>query len=496
VRWRRFKSLAEDPILSDNTILLPHGGNDASHKTIFRAGFHTRYANLEVEGVYATGKISDLKSKTLDKIRGKGHAWGPRRRGLLMTSDSRDASFAQLGECECWIRLGEPTAEAIRQALLADEARVVYEPPHVPSQRVVSLRVSSLLCGHDFTVVFNEGLTCLIGGRGSGKSALLEYLRFGLGRSARDTGESSVRDRERELIEDTLLGSDQVSVTLVRDGSVEVWLRTSDNVDQIRVQHESGEEETITPAEARRRFRGRAYYQKQLSTLVVDAEKASEQITSIAAVEFLDQMRAVDADFEAAKRSVGAAVGRYEEFCVAQAQLNAANASIADIRRRILATEDLLNRAGWSDADRSILSQQPIYDRAHAYLKQVRDERKGTRDTIIDLKNALLRVLLETFPGIETFDEIVDLSEAVKDTRTSVTQILDSALATLSEFASSVDESEKAFEARSAAFKEEHAGAMQRQTAHKSLVDDLARLRSCRGSGGNFRRWRRFRRPC
>jgi hypothetical protein len=57
-------------------------------------------------------------------------------------------------------------------------------------------------------IAFNAGFNAFIGGRGSGKSAVLEYLRFGLARTEKDLGRGPAagREREEELIEQTLQG--------------------------------------------------------------------------------------------------------------------------------------------------------------------------------------------------------------------------------------------------------------------------------------------------
>ncbi len=129
-----------------------------------------------------------------------------RRRGIVTTGDNRKASYEDLGVNPCWMRLGESTAEALRQAVLADEARITYSEPAIPSQRLLELRVSSALTGTNFEVTFNDGFNALIRGRGSGKWAILEYLRFGLGRSTLDATEDAATNRERDLIASTLVG--------------------------------------------------------------------------------------------------------------------------------------------------------------------------------------------------------------------------------------------------------------------------------------------------
>lgn len=217
------KELNRNTVIEGRFIALPNGSGEGGHKTVLRRGYHERFATLQSVGVYSDHAYSEYKHGDLKIIRGEIQQWGTSRRGILPTGDNRSQSFENLGNNPCWIKLGEPTTEAIRQALLADEARVRYEPPVYAAQLITGMIVSSTLTG-ELKLTFNEGFNALIGGRGSGKSALLEYIRFGLGRSAVDLGTDQERTRERELLESTLTGG-YVSLELERNGVRERWLR-------------------------------------------------------------------------------------------------------------------------------------------------------------------------------------------------------------------------------------------------------------------------------
>jgi len=127
---------------------------------------------------------------------------------------------------------------------LADEARISYTPPVTPIDRIVELRVLSTLTGpQELSLSLNDGFNAIIGGRGSGKSALLEYLRFGLGRTETDlpsTDDSeAVHDREARLINDTL-AEGYVDVVVDRGGVQEKWHRDLTDRDIIEIEDASG----------------------------------------------------------------------------------------------------------------------------------------------------------------------------------------------------------------------------------------------------------------
>ncbi|MDH2312589.1 hypothetical protein [Methylobacterium brachiatum] len=132
-------------------------------------------------------------------------------------------------------------------------------PPQLPTNRVVRIETRSSITGADTLIILvNEGFTAFIGGRGSGTSAVLEFLRFGFGRSELDIGQEDVsgrraRARKRSLIEVTPVGG-WVAVELDRGSFRERWMRTGDAPATITVRTAPGDE-IITVADApRERF--------------------------------------------------------------------------------------------------------------------------------------------------------------------------------------------------------------------------------------------------
>lgn len=364
-------SAMDDIAFRGRSIILPHASK-GGHKDILRKGFHPRFAELEVDGVYNEQHYSKLDQATLRKIYGETPEWGDRRRGILTTGDNRSASYDALGANPCWVRLGEPTAESIRQAVLADVARITYVPPTIPSQRVLELRVCSTLTGPSMEVTFNDGFNAFIGGRGSGKSAVLEYLRFGLGRSTLDTDEGDSSERERDLVRSTLIGG-HVEVDLERDGVRETWRRTLDRLSVISIRTEGGEDIDLPIATAQERFRSRAFSQQQLSTLVRKAGTADEQITGIAAAEAVDQRRDTEQRIDEAERGVRLAFQSLVQAWAAQAAHDRDVARVADLRSRLDATRGRLEEGGLSEEQRAILDQHQVYSRTDGLFSSTLD---------------------------------------------------------------------------------------------------------------------------
>jgi len=128
----------------------------------------------------------------------------------IWTSDAR--SLDELGRFSTWIKLGTPTLEGLRQAFLDPGSRVRHldEYAGVKYPRLVSVRWdgTGFLAGQEIS--FNENLNCLIGGKGAGKSAVIETLRFAFAIDPAD----DFKDQTRSLIRAVLPAGATVRVVL------------------------------------------------------------------------------------------------------------------------------------------------------------------------------------------------------------------------------------------------------------------------------------------
>lgn len=116
---------------------------------------------------------------------------------LLNNSDARE--FGEIGRQYTWIKGIRPSFESLRNALRNPEDRIrlkdnpplesglwttsqpwIYSPPRQPSRYLRRLVVEKTNTGFlsGLSVDLHPGLNCMIGGRGSGKSAVIELLRY------------------------------------------------------------------------------------------------------------------------------------------------------------------------------------------------------------------------------------------------------------------------------------------------------------------------------
>lgn len=88
----------------------------------------------------------------------------------------------ELPTSTCWVKMTEPSLEGLRQAFLdpVSRIRLVSDPvPEAHAEFVGLAWQGGFLDGR--AVAFNENLNVLIGGRGTGKSTVIESLRYVLG---------------------------------------------------------------------------------------------------------------------------------------------------------------------------------------------------------------------------------------------------------------------------------------------------------------------------
>jgi len=83
----------------------------------------------------------------------------------------------------CWVKMTEPTLEGLRQAFLDPGSRIRLATDPEPEEHVefvgIAWETEGFLRGS--RLHFNENLNVLIGGRGSGKSTVIESIRYVLG---------------------------------------------------------------------------------------------------------------------------------------------------------------------------------------------------------------------------------------------------------------------------------------------------------------------------
>ena len=168
-------SLDEHSWLKDRYIIFPNVSGEGKF-SLLRNGMAPKYKDMPFVGGYLDGSKDGLKVGTLNILSGKEKAWGHKRIACIQTSDNRREDHADLGKHSSWIKWASPTAEALRQACLAQESRISDIEPSVPSVVITSISIQNSSFLGPLELSFNPQYNALIGGRGTGKSTILEYL--------------------------------------------------------------------------------------------------------------------------------------------------------------------------------------------------------------------------------------------------------------------------------------------------------------------------------
>ena len=126
------------------------------------------------------GPVDDLDHNIAQIVRNKNREY--KRPRIVATINAKDVIGPEdLGDpsATCWIKMSEVAIEGLRQAFLDPESRVRLNSDPVPEEHAELISISWLGGFLDgITIRFNPNLNVLVGGRGAGKSAIIESLRY------------------------------------------------------------------------------------------------------------------------------------------------------------------------------------------------------------------------------------------------------------------------------------------------------------------------------
>jgi hypothetical protein len=274
-----FKELKEEldghSWLKDRYIIFPNVTNEGEF-SLLRHGMAGKYTEMPCVGGFIDGSVTKLRPGVSNILAGKDKAWGNKRLACFQTSDNRRDDHRDLGGHSTWIKWATPTAEALRQACLAQESRVSQTQPRLPSIVISGITVSNSTFLGPVELEFNPQYNALIGGRGTGKSTILEYLRWALCDQPpviTDEDAPNYQARRTRLIDQTLkaVNSTVDARFIVNEVPHVVRRRSEDGLVSIKVG--SSEFRECSEDEVRSLLPIQAYSQKQLSDVSVRSDE-------------------------------------------------------------------------------------------------------------------------------------------------------------------------------------------------------------------------------
>ena len=346
--------------LKGRYIVLPNV-TDGGHGGVMRKGMQVKYKSMPCVGGYLDGTVETKVGKGNRRIfDGLDENWGNHRIALFQTSDCRNDTYEDLGRYSTWVKWAIPTAEALRQACLAEESRISQKEPQLPGVYVSSISVSNSKFLGPVELLLNPQYNALIGGRGTGKSTLLDYLRWCLcdQPASADTDDvANPLSRRQRLIEVTLAplkGHVEVHFTL---NDIPHVVRRYANTGDTHLKVGDGELERVREDDVRALLPIHAYSQKQLSSVSVRVDELNRFITA-----------PIRGRLDGFSRSINEAAGRLRENYATLQRFRGLQANVA---RSVLQEKSLADQAanlrtsltGLSDEDRAVLDGKPAVDR-------------------------------------------------------------------------------------------------------------------------------------
>lgn len=125
-----------------------------------------------------------------------------RKRAIAAIHSSDARSCDEIGNRATWIKISSKSLEGLKQAFLDWESRIRHPDEFIQkhfSKIVYAEWSGGFLDG--LKVNFNDNLNCLIGGKGTGKSTVLETLRFAFGAEFCPKAEKAKEQHEEILTE-------------------------------------------------------------------------------------------------------------------------------------------------------------------------------------------------------------------------------------------------------------------------------------------------------
>ncbi len=408
--------LGEDNELTDRFILLPHV-KPGGHKTVLRKGFHKRFRDMPYVGGYMDQcyphELEPADKRILD---GEIPAWSSEKRGVISCSDARHEDFRLIGKHATWVKLASPTAESLRQAMLAPDSRIRYEEPKLPSAVIASVTVKGSKYLKDGTYNFNQQMNSVIGGRGAGKSTLLEYVRFALGCSAIDgmSGQGRTSERLQELLLSTLdQTTGTISLNVLLNGAPVVVTREMAKRSVIKVDA-AGSSTSSSVEEVRRLIPTQQYRQGELSELA--REDAANRLLQLVTGQAASQIAEIEAKLKKNSQSLSESLAKAVRLSAAklarshaETQAKLLKAQVENLQKQ-LTTGNQPATPAITDHDK-YLQQQVAIENTTERLKVMREQLAGSLDEFA----AEMRGLATAQPLIPGIAKLTQAFEAFRN---------------------------------------------------------------------------------
>lgn len=365
--------------LKGKFIILPNV-TEGGHKNILREGFHPHYKEMRCVGGYVDGDYSRTSEGKKNILEGRQQNNGYKSIAVFQTSDNRKRDHSDLGLYSTYVKWSEPTAEALRQACLAKESRISLIEPVLPNLWITSISVSnSKFLGH-IDIDFNRQYNAIIGGRGTGKSTILEYLRWGLCDQPVESEDIDIVQRKRKnLIDNTLEKFDgEVCVEFLLNGVLHIVKRNAKK-QEILLKIAEGDFKNANEQEIRNLLPIQAYSQKQLSSVGVRIDEL-KRFVEIPIKQRLDQIKSKVIDVQSKMKGAYSNFIRMKQIRV---EINEISIEIASLSKQLDKLRQSLK--GLSVDDQKIIEQKTKYDEEESIIGELQIQLGRAKESVQSL---------------------------------------------------------------------------------------------------------------
>lgn len=378
-----YAQLNQRDFLRARFILIPNVSETGS-STLLRSGFHDFYKKMPCVGGYLDGAVSQLGEGNKRILAGKDSNYGPKSLGLFQTSDNRHRDHSLLGVHSTWIKWAIPTSEALRQACLAKESRISQKEPTLPSIYITSVDVSNSKFMGRIYLELNRQYNALIGGRGTGKSTVLEYLRWGLCDQLSDfitpNDLPDFQMRRKNLIEKTLIPFDAtVQIAFVKNNVPHI-LRRKAQSSELLLKIGDSEFEPCKESDVRNILPIHAYSQKQLSTVGISIDELKRLIYSPIRQllsEFDSKFKDLSSEIRNSHESRQRKIQINKEIEKTELELKSLNEQVNNLKKGL---------KGISEKDRGIISIHSLYEDVDGIVEGWKSELQISKEALEDFK--------------------------------------------------------------------------------------------------------------
>lgn len=421
-------------------------------------------------------EVKDLASALVEFVNGSKAGYGPDDRPVAILTSSDAHELGRIGSRFTWLKMTNPSLAGLRLALQDPDFSVLHDTvapadPNLHAAMVIeALEVTKArFIGRTqpFTLAFNPWLNTIIGGRGTGKSTLLEFIRLALRRQ--DELPGALKKDFQELMkvpqgrgDRGILTADTELRVLFRKDGTRFRIGWSQNGALQAIEEEKPDGTwTAVPGDVSTRFPIHIYSQKQIFELARDGEALRGVVNDASPVAY-NEWRERFQEEEARFLSLRAKAREIEASVAEEARLAG---ELEDVLRKLAVFE----AAGHSD----VLREYQLRQRQQRALAAWQEELGAASTVLRQAADALLPPELEpTFDASDALngdvlEHVAKAGERIAAIRETVLALGDQAAAVRlethqqlagSDWATATAAATSAYESLVAILREEGAG--------------------------------------